>query len=239
MLRAFPVFLVGGVALHAIVQMVHARRLAPSREMWRFGSAAAATVVLLFFASLPAAGYIEAWRGFAANTSKHMATARSQNIGLEAMVQVVDEADVQRAGLSGRATKAAPRWVDGGLGLVVRIAAALFGFVLLVAAVRRQPPWVCALLGFAWMGFVMDVSNYYYCAMALFGLLASASPVLVLPYAALVVVWAGFGVVFQYDAAMMFSLASASLLAYSSVVLFVLGVGSRGEQASRVAATGP
>lgn len=106
-----------------------------------------------------------------------------------------------------------------GCGRLVRVGVGLFGFVLLVLAVRREPAWVCAILGFAWMGFVLDISNYYYCGMALFGLLGRSAPPLTVPHAAFGIVWSGLGLVFHDDEPAMYAVASVALLAFSTSVL--------------------
>jgi len=219
LLRLFPVFLIGGVLLGALVRMVRERRVVPDAPTVRFAAGAAAAALVLVLLSIPAGGGVDIWRGFVNNTVKHTGTSGAQNLGFDALTLPLYR-DPAAAPLDFRTSDHRRARVQGSTThMLVRVIVGLVSFGLVAWAVRREPPWVCALLGLAWMGFVLDITNYYWAGAVLFAPLCLRARVLLLPYALLLFVWSVVGVAFDYERIAMYGWSSAALLVFAGSAL--------------------
>jgi hypothetical protein len=87
--RLFPGFLIGGVGLHALLQMVRQRSLLPAASMRRFAAGVVAGILVLGSLSIAVAGDARIGQGFLHNTIKHKATTTASNLGLVALTDLV------------------------------------------------------------------------------------------------------------------------------------------------------
>ena len=95
-LRLFPGFLIGGVGLHALAQMIRERRLLPAPSMLRFAAAVLVGILALASLSIAVIGNAGIWQGFLDNSIKHKATTSASNLGLDASTNLLH--DTQRDG---------------------------------------------------------------------------------------------------------------------------------------------
>ena len=221
-LRLFPGFLIGGVGVHALMKMIRERRLLPEPHLLRFATAVAVGVLALGALSSALVGSAGIWKGFLDNSIKHRATSASMNIGVESLANLFDDANRDLHDTPGKQPgQTDVSWSERAL----LGGAAALTFALLALAVRREDPWVCALLGLCWLPFASGLTFYYYSCAILFALLATRAPVLWLPYALLVASWGSLGLVFDYLKADLYSWSSVALVIYcsSALVCFALG----------------
>jgi len=226
-LRLFPGFLIGGVGVHALVSMIRERRFLPRPHMLRFATAVAVGVLALGSLSSLVIGDTGIWKGFLDNSIKHKATTATWTIGLDSLTSSFDEPN--RDLHDGRKTPASERRradVSGSKRALLGGAAALT-FALLALAVRREDPWVCAILGLCWLPFASDITFYDYSCAILFALLATRAPVLSIPYAILIASWGFLGLVFTYLDAGLYRWSSVALVIYcaSALVCFARSAG--------------
>ena len=154
------------------------------------------------------------WRGFLDNSLKHKATTTASNLGLEASATLLH--DTHRNGHERfRRPVAKPGHTSPYIPPPLRWGAAAATLLLLALAARREPPWVCAILGLCWLPFASDITFYYYASAILFALLATRAPVLTLPYAILIVAWACVGAAFDYVNAYLYGWSSAALVIFA------------------------
>lgn len=190
MLRVFPGFLVGGVVLGALVDMVRRRRLSLSAQHRRFAAGALLGLVLLGGLSLMRGGS-EAWRGFVANTLMHRETPMFQNMGTQAILHHSDQPELwPKPRLTVQELKSS--YVEGGHRLL-HTGLALVFLALLAMAMAGEEAWVAAILGLAWMPFVTDVTNYYWTVLLVFALLIPRKPVVGYGFAAMIVAYTVLG----------------------------------------------
>jgi hypothetical protein len=180
LLRAFPVFLLGGLAVKFLADV---RTRGPQGSLAGYrrfaGGFALATVLLLTFSGLtwsgPWGGPLEPWKAFASNSRKHLETPISNHVGLKPALWFSPET---------RAAALEAFWVDGPwdswraahtataerrmpLYLVVT---AVF-VVLFWRAVRSAADWIALISGVALLPFATTLANYYYSVLLVFGLL--------------------------------------------------------------------
>jgi hypothetical protein len=214
-LRLFPGFLIGGVGLGALVQMIRARSWLPAPSMLRFGTAVVVGVIALVSLSIAVIGNAGNWQGFLDNTRKHKATTAASSLGLASATSLLHDThrdgyerfrsapeDLKRAGVN------RPKQL-------LLLGAAATTFLLLGLAVRRQDPWICAILGLGWLPFASDITFYDYSCAILFAPLLWRAPVLTIPYAILVVAWAASGLAFDYTNLYLYSASSVVLLLFA------------------------
>jgi hypothetical protein len=179
LLRIFPGFLAAGLAASEAWSMWTRRSLQPSREFLQFaGGLALAGALLVPAASLVNSGRLvdlDAWRAFAANSRKHLASTSTNRMGLKVAVSFDPGTTVERvkdlwidspwdAWYSARA-----RTFDARRPLFYAILCAYLLALLLAA--RRQPPWIALVLGTGVLVFGFELTCYYYVFITLFGLL--------------------------------------------------------------------
>ena len=189
LLRIFPGFLTSG----ALFRLVTTRnRTDPSmrQALQLIAGACLAGLVLIPFSLLSPPGNLEAgvsrWKGFVANSDKHLSGSYTNMVGLKTLVSFT------RAGYQ----EMGEFWVDGPgdawqavryqaferRKLLYWIVTAVF-IVLLALAVRQQPYWVALILGVGLIPILADLSCYYYGILLVYGLLWDRYP------------WAGVGIV--------------------------------------------
>jgi hypothetical protein len=223
--RLFPGFLIGGVGLHALLQMARERRWLPSSCMRRFAAGVSLGVLALGALSIAAAGGAGSWQGFARNTIKHKAATAGANVGLAAATNLFH--DTQRTGHERflRAARDLERDAASLPRQLAWLAAAGSTLVLLGLAARREEPWVCAILGLCWLPFAADISFYYYSGAVLFALLAWRAPVLWIPFAILIVWSAGLGLRFDYTNLYLHAWSSVALVLFCVSALAWIALG--------------
>lgn len=174
LVRLFPVILLFGIGLKALVVMVRERRLFLSTEHRRIAMGALLVAAILLPASSWVAGGADSWSQFTQNMSLHLGTPASNNVGLKTLlsydhdarleVVLAREADpssfwrqARREAFEGR------RLLFWGL--------ALGYLLLLVRAVNGIEDWAAAILGAGTLVVFTESACYYTSVLLLFGLL--------------------------------------------------------------------
>jgi hypothetical protein len=173
-LTVFPGFLAVGIGLKAIGEWFHARRIAFSIEQRRLLLGAALTLAVVLPASVPSGGTAAAWAGFVTNSRIDSAPSPN-NMGLPALLSY-DQSERLRTFELTEGGWAGEAWAEVRERTLaerrpLHIGLVLAFLCLTVAAARRQPSWIAALLGLGIVVFVFELSCYYYAFLALFGLL--------------------------------------------------------------------
>ena len=179
-LRAFPIFLLAGLAIR-IVAVARTRGLREAVGAYRDVAAGfgLATVLLIGSTTMTWSGRwqqpLEPWRAFATNSRKHLATPITNHVGLKPALWFSPDT---------RAAKLADFWVDSPwdswrdahaataasrrpiyLGITVVFVLAFS------AAVRRADDWVAVVASVALLPFAATLANYYYSVLLMFGFL--------------------------------------------------------------------
>lgn len=180
LLRVFPGFIIFGLVLKAFAGMWRRRRptLEPDHKAFAAGCIVAMALLLPLSAIVvggSAAGGVDAWSGFIANSRKHLATPLANNIGLKTILSYESDS---------RLDKLAGFWVvtpwDTWAAARQRVFeerqpifwALVTCFVVLFArAVSRQEDWTVLALGVGLLPIVTNLTSYYYAALLIFGLL--------------------------------------------------------------------
>jgi hypothetical protein len=173
-LRIFPILLLLGPAI-ALLRQAWLHRIDP--RLSRLLLAATIAGAALFGLSLAGSGGWSAYRSFAANTTKHQATAMVNNLGLRTVLSW-RPSEVGRF-LKDDARDPWQRWKDARLRAwqVARplwFLAFIATLVPLAASARHRPPWVLAALGIAVIPFAVELLSYYFAFVMALALLASA-----------------------------------------------------------------
>lgn len=222
LLRIFPGFLSGG----AFFRLLSTRKWTDPvgrQALQLLAGACLAAAVLIPFSFLSPSGNVDAgvsrWKGFVANSDKHLSGSYTNMVGLKTLVSYT------RAGYK----ELGAFWVDGPgdawqavrhqafeqRKVVYWIVTAAF-IVVLALAVRQQPYWVALILGVGLIPILADLSCYYYGILLVYGLLWERYP------------WAGVGLVALSLFTLSVSGLSTSELTYAAVsagvVLYVFAV---------------
>ncbi|MEO7271680.1 MAG: hypothetical protein ABI211_06700 [Vicinamibacterales bacterium] len=177
LLRVFPGFPLVAVAFSAAQSVWRTKRL-PSSVV-RFGVGGLIAAVLLAGASLlgphPPEGGVASWRGFVANSRKHLATPLTNNVGVPELV-TFDPAT--------RSARVRELWLDSPwdvwkdarlrlfeerFWLYVALVAAYLA--LLLKATAGQPLWTTLILGMGVIPFLTNLTCYYYGFLLIFAAL--------------------------------------------------------------------
>jgi hypothetical protein len=215
--RVFPGFLLGGVALAGLLEMIRRRSFAVPPDVARVAAGALLAFAIVFPVSALMAGGFDAWSDFLSNTLKHRESGSSQNIALATSLSYFDQPSL--SGLERMLQFASPRTMRHFDHTLRDALAAALSLLLLSVAVARERPWVAAILGLAWLPFVAGISNYYWACGLLFALLLDRKAEVALVYAPFLVAWAGIGLVFGYLNYNTFMLGSGSLIAFVVALL--------------------
>jgi hypothetical protein len=118
---------------------------------------------------------LDAWRAFAANSRKHLATTSTNRMGLKVAVSFDPATTVDRV---------RDFWLDSPWDAWYAARARTFDqrrplfyglltlfLATLLLATRRQPPWVALVLGAGVLPFGLELTCYYYAFFTVFGLL--------------------------------------------------------------------
>lgn len=190
-LRIFPGFVVAALVLKALARMLRERRFVLSRAHTFFAAGCIAMILVLVPASDWAMGGLDAWQEFATNSDKHLKTALTNNMGLKTalgwdwdsrakFLRSDKHLDPFKDWKSARAyfyAKRAP----------IHYALIFLFCIILARAGEREEDWVAACLGTGLIVVAAELTCYYYCFFAAYGLLwhrRRAPAVLVLAYSA-------------------------------------------------------
>jgi len=216
LLKIFPAFLIGGVALKAVGRMLGQRSLTLSSEHRRFALGVVAGLVTILGLSTLSSHDPGIWSQFVGNTAKHTATPQYQAMGVLPLLLHIDQAELRESprvvaeDLEASYRRSGPRL----LSLVL-----MAGFLpLLLLAVRGEEDWVAAILGLAWLPFVAWISNYYWSILLLFGLLVVDRRPQGPAFALVLVPFSALGLAYGVHGLGLFTWGSLVL------VLFLLGV---------------
>jgi hypothetical protein len=224
--RLFPGFLIGGVGLHALLQMLRERRRLPSPAMRRFAAGVGLGVLALGALSIAAAGGTGRWQDSLHNTIKHKVSATGNNVGLASATNLLH--DTHRSGHERfrRAARDLERQATSSTRRLLLVGAAGSTLLLLGLAARREEPWVCAILGSCWLPFAADITFYYYSGAILFALLCPRAPMLWIPFAVLMVWSAGLGLRYDYANLYLHAWSSVALVGFCLPALVWFAMGS-------------
>jgi hypothetical protein len=180
LLRAFPIFLLAGLAIR-IVTSVRARGLRQAYVEYRTlvaGFAMAAAVLLAFTTVTWRGGWggpLEPWKAFASNSRKHLETPITNHIGLKPALWFSPDT---------RAAKLEDFWIDGPWDSwmaahtatsqnrrPVYLAIAVIFVIGFWAAVRRANDWIALIASVALLPFATTLANYYYSVFLMLGFL--------------------------------------------------------------------
>jgi hypothetical protein len=212
LLRLFPGFLLGGIALAGLVEMIRRRTLRIPADTARVAVGAIAAVLLMVPLSIAATGSASTWKAFAANSLKHKQSGDSQDLSVDVALSYFDSSHRPAEPRSQAPVATIDHPVRKGV-------VALLSLFVLGLATLREKPWVCAILGTAWLPFVAGMSNYYYAFVLLFGLLLARRPDLVFLFAPLIALAAAPGIRFHYLDLDLYPLGSALFVAFLGAVL--------------------
>ena len=179
LLRIFPGFLVAALILKILVASVRARHLVFTTAQRRFLAGAALAIAVLVPLSSVYTGH-DSWRGFIANSRKHLATPLTNNMGWHTVVawrpstqeyllhdpHALDP--YARWGQAQRDNFHAMR--------LVFLAGLVAYLVLLGAAVEPHEDWVALVLGVGLILFAAQLTCYYFIVFLGFALLWPGLP---------------------------------------------------------------
>jgi hypothetical protein len=165
LLRLFPVFVIGGVALAALGRMLRARDPRLLRAERRFAAGALGALALGLGLSAWAGG-ASAWAEFADNSRVHLSTPLANHVGLRTVLSYDASMRTELARDPELADPMEP-WKEARSAHFARYAllygALVVGFAALVArAGAGQPLWVGAVLGVAWIPVGAELTAYYW-----------------------------------------------------------------------------
>lgn len=171
LLRVYPAFLLGGIALKGVARLLTRRAVEFSRPYRPLALGSALALVILVPLGSAVAGGWNAWAGFNANSFKHVTTPTANRMGL-ATLAAYDHTHRARLltdspGLS---------WEDVRRQALTRrrplfLAAAIAFVVMLGWGVREQQDWVAAILGIGLIAGVGEATCYYYAILSAYGLI--------------------------------------------------------------------
>lgn len=173
--RIFPIAIAAGVGGAALLRMLRARSLAPSREQLRFASAFAAGIAAIAVATSLWVGP-RSWVEFARNSRVHLATDSVNRTGLRPLLAYRHDARIQQT-VDARAPDPYLRWREerartSAERLPIRIAIAAGYLALLALALRRQPDWAAGVLGIGMVPVLLELGSYYFGLLLAFACLA-------------------------------------------------------------------
>lgn len=174
-LRVFPVLLLGGVAARTLGRWIRQRGVSfePGERRLAAGGIGAGLVLLVLSSAVT--GSLDTWGRFADNARLHLSTPLLNNMGLAPVVAWNSDNRFQLRKVAG-AVDPLTEWRR----LRHRDTAqrrALYGAILagfaalLVAAVRREPLWVAAVLGVGLIPMAAELTCYYYVVLVAYAFL--------------------------------------------------------------------
>jgi len=189
LLRVFPAFALAAALLVGLRRALGLKR-SPARPPCRLGSlgplgpllggaALAALLGVGLSIAVPGRNSTGLWSNFARNSSKHLATPLTNNLGLRALIffhplepwkdDPAAKGHENQLWRDERAKVVSARWPLYALVLLASLA--LLAWVFL-----REEIWISAILGVAFVPFAVDLTCYYFVFLLLLGLLWTRSP---------------------------------------------------------------
>ncbi len=175
LVRIYPVFLLAGPGLQALVAMIRERRVFLARAHRRLVLGGLLSLVTLVpLAALTSAG-LDAWQGFAENSRLHLGTQTLNRMGLQALLSY-DHADRMVAAEDTSLEHPYEPWQRAREETFAwrrpLFVALLAGFGLLLAAsVREQPVWAGVVLATGLVAVAGNLSNYYWAILVAYAML--------------------------------------------------------------------
>lgn len=179
-LRIFPVFLVAGLAVAPLLEMVRQRRLAPALRHRRVALGLLLSAAVLLPLSVTVTGRPRAWTEFRENTRRFLTTEADNFVGLPVLLayrpsareeMTLDPLDPEPLSEWTRAQAAAQRYVTPIVAAMV-----LLYLALMARATTRLPVWAHPVLGMGLVAIALRAANYYYSWLVLYALLWEVSP---------------------------------------------------------------
>lgn len=173
-LRVFPALLIAAVVARAAIEASRVRSLAPLRSLGHFAAGVlVATALLVPLAT--AVGGVDAWRGFAENSRKLLATPLFNHMGLAPLVawdpgRGARALETRAAAEPHAAWKAAQRERSAERRWITLAIAAIY-LSLLARALRSQTAWSAAALATGAIPVLTQLTGYYHVALIGFALL--------------------------------------------------------------------
>jgi hypothetical protein len=169
--RIFPIVLVSGLALAAVVRLFRTRRFSLTVSQRRFAWAFAGGIVAIAVLSSASVGP-RYWVEFAKNSVLHMDGDSENRIGLRPLLAY--RHDAQLVDMDG--TNRPARWQEQRQATYAPrrpflILVAAIYLALLVFAVRRQPDWIAVVLGVGIIPVMAELGCYYYGILLVFACL--------------------------------------------------------------------
>lgn len=226
LLRIFPGFLLGGVGLKILAEMVRERRIVLSPAHRKLLAGAVAGLLVLGGGTILTTGSPDSWFGFASNLAKHRNTPQLQNVGIKTLAFHIDRPDFLRAASIG-VKELTASYERHPLREKATLVIALLVLSVLLVSVAGEEDWIAAILGLVWLPFVTDVNNYYWSMLLLFGLLAASSPKVMPAFAVLIAGFAGLGTTFSYLGLGLYVWASLLVVLFLTWVALVHAVPKR------------
>lgn len=176
LLRAYPGFLVAGLACKALAGMVQRRSFSLEKGHRRFAAgflAASALIVLLSSAANPRGG--AAWSGFLQNGQALLSTSATNNLGLKALLSY-DPGSLPRTGGGVAFGDQLSDWHKEKTRVLhtrrwLWLAVNLVFVGLLLRRVRDVQDWEALVLGAGLIALVVSSSSYYASILLLYGTL--------------------------------------------------------------------
>jgi hypothetical protein len=175
LLRVFPGFVVVAILLKIAIATWRARALAITRAQRRFLAGGVVAVALLVPLSTVYGGGIDCWRGFVANSEKHLSTPLTNNMGWRTVLaySLPTRVQVER---NYHARDPFAKWKQDQLDNFARhkpvYVIGLFAFLALLGmAVERHDDWVALTLGTGLIIFAAQLTCYYFIGFIAFALL--------------------------------------------------------------------
>jgi hypothetical protein len=228
LLRIFPVLLLSGIALKAVLEMARSRRLALSaahRRMVAGGLLALATLVPL---SAVTAGGFRAWLDFSDNSRVHLGTPLLNHVGLKTVLSY-DHAGRSRLTRDASLDDPVARWKESRQAAFAERQLLFWllvaGFAALLARASAQAEdWVALALGIGAIPIAAELTGYYHSILLGFGLLWIRRESVGAALCALSALGWGMAEVFQWTDEILtwISLATAVFVTYATAA-FCLG----------------
>jgi hypothetical protein len=227
LLRVFPGLLIAGLALKAAGDMWRARswRPTPPHRAFALGSLAALALLVLLSA-VPSGGVSrlpDAWREFAANSSKHLSTPLTNSMGLKTILAFDPDSRAARLQNYWIETPwdtwtAARRQVFAERAPIYWVLAAAF-VVLAIRSMQRQDDWIALILGLTLIPVTGDLTCYYYSMFLAVALLWGRHPWTGIALCVLSAATSLAAAVWNYDDEIYFAISVATIFFVTALVV--------------------
>ena len=180
LVRIFPACALAGVGLKALAQALETRRARLTPALRRVAAGALATALVLVPLAGVGVGGLGVWREFAARSEVLLATPLRNHVGLKTLL-AWDPATTARALADPAQEDPYAPWKEARRRTFearrLPFAACVGAFALLLAlAVRREEEWAAAVLGLGLVPVALELTCYYWAALAAYALLWERHP---------------------------------------------------------------